>query len=330
MNVLQPALDAIASQLEDDDVAIVMKPPYLLPSSRYTDAKIPSSFPRHILSLLPSAPRLPPPHRRMSSSKSLTMRPLVSRTWTGVTAESVSTPAAEVSAKQAETAPAGGQAFSSRFLAMPSMNLSMEVMDVRKWNWGALTFKGAGRKPQVVEQAQDAPPEKASDINPAGATSNAEPAEEDSTTPHASSAEATPKTEESEQSSGLEDQSVKDGTTSSAVASPVGTPHTEADLADALESDMSFESDVLAAASVVENMEAEEKETGPDAPPSLRVTGPEPDPAPVPTEPLPPISTTFVWLGEHDNQLAKKRRVLYLTVRLYLMHFLRVLTSNPL
>jgi hypothetical protein len=150
---LLPALDAAAFQLHDEDVHFVLHPPHLLPSARYDDARTPPVLSRHLLGLLPSAPR-PPPMRR-ASSKTSTIRPHISRTWTGVTAESAATPTVELSRAQtdgSEPAPThGNEAGPSRFLGMPSMsmnmNMSMDVMDVRKWNWGALTFgKGAGRK----------------------------------------------------------------------------------------------------------------------------------------------------------------------------------------
>jgi hypothetical protein len=47
---------------------------------------------------------------------------------------------------------------SSTFLGMPQMNLNMDAIDVRKWNWGALTFgrnKPSASKPSVPVPAEE-------------------------------------------------------------------------------------------------------------------------------------------------------------------------------
>jgi hypothetical protein len=306
LSVLQPALDAVTAHLDAADVPFILNPPYLLPSARYTAAKLPAALSRHLLSLLPSAPRLPSP-RRMSSRSGSTLRPNIARTWTGVTAESSpGTPAVEHSEASPPT--------QSRFLAMPSMNmgLNMDAMDVRKWNWGALTFgKGGSKKPRLPEQAKDESPDKAASSEQADPPSDAEEAEADGSASEPVSTSASggepPETADDDDPT-TPGQRMVGTTVESNSATPMqGHPAAESDLAEAIGSDLEFDADALASLSFAEQVDQR-------LPPTILEPPLEPEPDTV-HEPLPPVLMTSVWLDEPGDEPMKRRRVLYLTVR---------------
>jgi hypothetical protein len=161
-------LDAFCVHLDDEDIPLVICPPYYIPSSRFTDVGLPFSLPRHFLSLLPT-PRSSAARRRSSSKHStLTARPTPS--WSGAPS-AVSSSVASPTESDAKTtdwstgAEIQSASVTNNFLGGMrgiNMNLNMDAMDVRKWNWGALTFsKGLGKKPdtqKIRSQTDSQPP----------------------------------------------------------------------------------------------------------------------------------------------------------------------------
>jgi hypothetical protein len=253
--------------------------------------------------------------------------PLINRTWTGVTIDSVApTPAAELTRKEAEAGPSsthihshthsGGGGQSSRFLGMPTVNMSMpsvslnmEVMDVRKWNWGALTFgKGPGRKarsqPLPSIPAAPAAAEKSSEQSHEETLSNDSPPQSDgaglASVLHITLDPADiplPPSDDSDLKSTHEPS--------------------EADLADALGSDIDFEpSQPITFKDSTSR--TDDDSTSHSVPTSLSsVFDVSPTPIQEDLEPLPPVYGTSVLLDGLDGGPMTRRRVLYTTVRTF-------------
>lgn len=167
---LQPALDAFCFNVEDDAIPFLIHAPHYIPSSRCADANFPTSLPRHFLSLFP-APRPRPPRKSSSVYSASTAR--VINTWAGppTTLDLPPTASGDETIKATDSQAVDDGP--SNFLGMRAMNmnmnmnLNMDVMDVRKWNWGALTFgKGLGRKGQRLDVAQESSSKGAASSEP--------------------------------------------------------------------------------------------------------------------------------------------------------------------
>ncbi|KAJ7698968.1 hypothetical protein B0H17DRAFT_1257950 [Mycena rosella] len=130
-NSLLPHLDEFSSRLPDEVVVIAVFPPYVIPSTRYTDMPYPPALPNFLLSLLPPTQHLfsPPPAAADTTIKvSKALPPLPDPE-----------PRRKLDAsKHDEDA--------KTFLGM---NLDLNVkMDMPKWNWpGYLTFGKGGKRP---------------------------------------------------------------------------------------------------------------------------------------------------------------------------------------
>lgn len=165
LNTLQPTLDAYGEKLDPNDIHFLIHGPHYLPSSRCVN--LPVSVPKHFLSLFPP----PVPQRpRKSSSIHSAATARATGTWAGLSSEQSASDSSKHPVKFSASGNSGTE--TGNFLGMRTMNLgmnmNMDVMDVRKWNWGALTFgKGLGRKPrqdQLPETAtQQTSPSKSAD-----------------------------------------------------------------------------------------------------------------------------------------------------------------------
>ncbi|KAJ7763534.1 hypothetical protein DFH07DRAFT_812389 [Mycena maculata] len=126
-NYLLPSLDEFSSRLPDEVVAIAVSPPFVIPSSRYTEMTYPSALPNFLLSLLPP-PRQPfappPPATDDSTLKAQKALPPI---------------------PDPETRHPKPDEDSKSFLGM---HFDGVKMDMPKWNWpGYLTFGKGGKRP---------------------------------------------------------------------------------------------------------------------------------------------------------------------------------------
>jgi hypothetical protein len=285
LDALQPALDAAGFQLADADVHFALAPPYLVPSARFTDARVPAVLARHLLARFPGA--RPPLHARGSSRP--TLRPPAARSISAVTVDTdlrtpgpAQPPSAEEPSPSQTQAPTHAEPPPSRFLGM---NVDvMDVVDVRKWNWGALTFgKGGAKKP-----AEGAHASVVASSNEGKAQANAS---EDTVV---ASADSRPQ----------EGSDV--GQEPASAEAPLG-PDTTPDEQDKLS--ISVRDAVSESMAPVLGLSASLSSTF-DPFPETVPTEPEP------TEPLPPVYSSTVWLedptAEHGT---KQRRLFYVTVR---------------
>jgi hypothetical protein len=198
-----------------------------------------------------------------------------------------------------------------------NMGLNMDAMDVRKWNWGALTFgKGGGKKPHLPEQAKDESQDKAASVDQADPPSDTGETKEDG-----SASEPVSTSESGDEPPGIAEdddpttpgQGRIESTVESNSATPMqGPPAAESDLAEAIGSDLEFDADALASLSFAEQVDQR-------VPPTILEPPLEPEPDPV-HEPLPPVLMTSVWLDEPGDEPMKRRRVLYLTVRFHVTY----------
>ncbi|EGN96655.1 hypothetical protein SERLA73DRAFT_75532 [Serpula lacrymans var. lacrymans S7.3] len=122
-----PLVDTFSSQLPDHIVPLILCPPYLAPSSRFTHSNFPEALSRHLLSLVPP---LPPKSIIDTGSEALPPGD-----------------AGHVPAANLQKNPHREAYTSSAFLGMPSVNLNLN-MDVRKWSW---PFSKASKKPLEVD-----------------------------------------------------------------------------------------------------------------------------------------------------------------------------------
>ncbi|KAK0467105.1 uncharacterized protein EV420DRAFT_1507205 [Desarmillaria tabescens] len=115
---LVPLLDDFASLIPTTASSIIVTPSHVIPSASFVKARYPSSFPEHLMCLIPPPP---PPSPQLPPDSPVKKRP----------------PDPEADTR------------SSSFLGMPTGNLNMN-MDVRKWGWpGYLTFKGSAKRPEI-------------------------------------------------------------------------------------------------------------------------------------------------------------------------------------
>ncbi|KAF8074730.1 hypothetical protein FPV67DRAFT_1474742 [Lyophyllum atratum] len=137
---LGPILDDYSQQLPGQASCIFIQPPYVVPSSRYSAAKHPTSLPRHLFSAIPPTPPL---------SQELSHHGTIK----GKQHADTATPNGKDPPKGIQGPPG------STFLGMPTMNMNVK-MDVSKWAWPAyLTFgKGMGKRPGLEESKKGAKP----------------------------------------------------------------------------------------------------------------------------------------------------------------------------
>ena len=119
---LIPLVDEFSDKLSANITSIVITLPYVIPSARYTERRYPASLAMHLLGMLP-----------LHSDPSDALDALNSSV---DTLKCRDTPGHNSNLKDSDA--------SSTFLGMPAMGVNM---DMRKWNWGYLTFgKGNGSK----------------------------------------------------------------------------------------------------------------------------------------------------------------------------------------
>jgi hypothetical protein len=133
-SALIPILDDFCALLSDETVAVVLSPPTLVPSTRYTNAGYPPSLIDYLMSIIP------PP-----TSTEDCISPLSS---------SVDTIKGKVPAMSNPNQSGDLKKEAGNFLGMPAMNVNM---DVRKWNWhGYLTFgRGSLSKPNISHSLEN-------------------------------------------------------------------------------------------------------------------------------------------------------------------------------
>jgi hypothetical protein len=147
---LQPLLDSACFHFEDQDIPFIIIPPHFVPSARYLDVHLPLSLPRQLLSIFP-APRPRAVRRSTSQGSTITDKKK---------GKANKSPALSIAGSAATTP--GEPGAGGNFLGVPGMNIAMDVMDVRKWNWGALTF-GRGAKGGKSMASSSTTPASASD-----------------------------------------------------------------------------------------------------------------------------------------------------------------------
>jgi len=147
LSSLSPFIDDFADDLSSMMTLAVISRSHVIPSNRFSERRYPPSLVAHLASIIP--PWLEP------SASSDTVNTLAS---------SVDTIRARI--PQDPKAPSSSQP-GGTFLGMPAMNVNM---DMRKWNWGVLTFgKGATAKPsaQTSTSLSEKSKEKTlADVNP--------------------------------------------------------------------------------------------------------------------------------------------------------------------
>jgi hypothetical protein len=120
-------LDAWTATISLEGAAIVLAPPYVLPSTRYMKSNYPASLTRHLLSLVPSNFPLTP-----STPKASKKAPIPSFD----PQHAPYTDALEKDQTESESK-AGESKYGNSFLGMQTM----KAVDVRNWGWpGYLTF----------------------------------------------------------------------------------------------------------------------------------------------------------------------------------------------
>lgn len=141
---LVPLLDTFVSQIPEGCVPVVLSPPHIIPSARFTDARYSSSLSRYLLSRI--SPPSPAPTIRNATDQVL--HPSHDN-------EQPAPRPHDSSLSHLETSDLGATKIngtsdpatvSNTFLGMPGVNINMK--DVRKWSWpGYLTFgKTQGKK----------------------------------------------------------------------------------------------------------------------------------------------------------------------------------------
>ncbi|OCH87382.1 hypothetical protein OBBRIDRAFT_796262 [Obba rivulosa] len=119
--VATPLLDRYSSAISDDLCVFALKPPYVIPSSKFSTSRYPRLLPHYVMSRIP--PPTVPAEADADASKVAT-----------------STSGAAAGQEDGKSSEASRATSPSSFLAMPSMNLSMDMRGL-KWNWpGYLTF----------------------------------------------------------------------------------------------------------------------------------------------------------------------------------------------
>lgn len=164
--LLMPLLDDFASKLPNEIFPIVVSSPYFIPSTKFTNARYPSSLCRHLLSLTPPSR---PSAIRQGTDKTIDV------SLNAVDAVGKERPTSECLAPTSlsQSQPSGSSAGASgpNFLGTPAvsmnasnMNLNVNInMDVRKWSWpGVLTFgRNHGKKiPGQLKDEEDPEPKR--------------------------------------------------------------------------------------------------------------------------------------------------------------------------
>jgi hypothetical protein len=128
---LTRALDSLSEKLPSHHAPCVLVPPYIIPSTRYTEYLCPPALPRHLLSYFAGSAH---PSQQEGDDDN------ISHVGTG----SASLASASAPSGTSKSAAIGGLST----MSMPNMGITMEAMDIRKWNWpGYLTFgKGPSGK----------------------------------------------------------------------------------------------------------------------------------------------------------------------------------------
>ncbi|KAF9460520.1 hypothetical protein BDZ94DRAFT_1265778 [Collybia nuda] len=126
---LTPILDKYAPDLPSGSTSVVLSPPYVIPSSSYTNMQYPTLLARHLFSLIPRN------HTPTSNSADVSDGTIKAKSTPGLDNPGGQEPLT------AQEPP------SSTFLGIPAVSVGVE-MDVRKWNWpGYLTFgRGSNRR----------------------------------------------------------------------------------------------------------------------------------------------------------------------------------------
>ena len=152
---LVPLLDNFASKLAEEIVPIVISPPHLIPSTRFSNAGYPSSLSRHLLLLTPPSRPLT---IRQETDQTINTSPNISEPIGTIQPSPVSTPL-----NPSNTAGSSSSSSGPTFLGMPAVNVNM---DVRKWSWpGVLSFgrnQGKKMRGQVLDDDGPEPKEKGS------------------------------------------------------------------------------------------------------------------------------------------------------------------------
>ncbi|KAF7370296.1 hypothetical protein MSAN_00660900 [Mycena sanguinolenta] len=120
---LLPHIDDFSSRLPDEVIAIAVSPPYVIPSTRYTEMSFPPALPDFLLSLLPPPQEtpLPPPTTGEGTLKANKALP----------------PPPEPPASKPASVNEGSKTF---------LGMHLDVhLDMPKWNW--LTFGKNSKKP---------------------------------------------------------------------------------------------------------------------------------------------------------------------------------------
>ncbi|KAJ8518334.1 hypothetical protein ONZ45_g4607 [Pleurotus djamor] len=141
---LKPILDDIPDTIPSDAEILAIVPPYTIPSAKY----LASSYPTTLASLI--LDRLSPLHASKSSQdlpKSISSSD-----------DTLRAKALQQQAAASTSNPTHNRSGSNTFLGMPTVN-----MDVRKWNWGYLTFGKTTPKASPEVPKPDGDQEKSAD-----------------------------------------------------------------------------------------------------------------------------------------------------------------------
>ena len=137
---LVPLLDTFTRELVENFAPIVVSPPHLIPSTRFSNARYPPSLSRHLLSLRFSSR---PSTIRQATDQTIITPPNAVETAGKGRPSSQSSSSTPPEQPQTVGSPSGGSG--TKFLGIPSVNMNM---DVRKWSWpGVLAFgRNYGKK----------------------------------------------------------------------------------------------------------------------------------------------------------------------------------------
>ncbi|EPQ56355.1 hypothetical protein GLOTRDRAFT_138110 [Gloeophyllum trabeum ATCC 11539] len=157
---LTPILDTFSSDIPSSVAALLLVPPHVVPSTRFTSFALPSSLARHLLSIV-SHPHRPPTSRKSSKQALQALSTVASSSKPSPAPRSTLTPLQDdpILTKNGTIKASAGHQRSGSLFTMSNMNMSVNMdlssMDVRKWSWpGYLSFgKGSGSKPVANGEA---------------------------------------------------------------------------------------------------------------------------------------------------------------------------------
>jgi hypothetical protein len=152
---LVPLLDTFTRELVENFAPLIVSPPHLIPSTRFSNARYPPSLSRHLLSLRLSTR---PSTIRQATDQTITTLPNAVETAGKGRPSSQSLSSTPPKQSQTVGSPSGGPG--TNFLGIPSVNMNM---DVRKWSWpGVLTFgKNYGKKTHELSKDEESSAQKA-------------------------------------------------------------------------------------------------------------------------------------------------------------------------